>query len=436
MGDVRMGLAEDSLKVERIVAGSYGAFEALYAPLLLGGGGDGAPLLAPAGGGGSGHSSPRREGGAGAGAARAAVEDARAAHREQHRAEAEAVEAQRRWDAEAAAEAGTGRGEGAVAAAVVADAHLPPPSTFAQWLLLRSGAERRGGAGGGGGGGGGGGPLSSPESLARLRARSEAAAAAVERARAARLAAAEAARRFRLRLAELRAAALRRRRAGEEGELVWRQDAGREARAALLRQLPEALLRAIAGHCGLRLGAGEEAWRRALLERRRAAAAGGGGTLCAAAGEAAGRWAAEADDERPPPLTDVERAAVARAALRAADYSAKRGAEKALLARAGAPSPSASSSLPGAAADEANAAWPLRPHGLGRVVAGGLFALVGASSRRQALAGLLTTGPSRSAVYLGAKLRKAWRTRVHNRGAGGLGLSAGDELPSSASSGR
>jgi hypothetical protein len=46
MGDVRMGLAEDSLKVERIVAGSYAAFEALYAPLLLlggggGGGGDG-----------------------------------------------------------------------------------------------------------------------------------------------------------------------------------------------------------------------------------------------------------------------------------------------------------------------------------------------------------------------------------------------------------
>jgi hypothetical protein len=34
MGDVRMGLAEDSRKVERIVAGSYDGFERLYLPLL------------------------------------------------------------------------------------------------------------------------------------------------------------------------------------------------------------------------------------------------------------------------------------------------------------------------------------------------------------------------------------------------------------------
>lgn len=33
-GDVRMGLAEDSKKVERIVAGSYGRFQDLYLPLL------------------------------------------------------------------------------------------------------------------------------------------------------------------------------------------------------------------------------------------------------------------------------------------------------------------------------------------------------------------------------------------------------------------
>ncbi|KAF6265196.1 mitochondrial translocator assembly and maintenance protein 41-like protein precursor [Scenedesmus sp. NREL 46B-D3] len=34
MGDVRMGLAEDSKKVERIVAGSYDGFKQLYLPLL------------------------------------------------------------------------------------------------------------------------------------------------------------------------------------------------------------------------------------------------------------------------------------------------------------------------------------------------------------------------------------------------------------------
>jgi hypothetical protein len=34
LGDVRMGLAEDSKKVERIVAGSYGAFKDTYLPLL------------------------------------------------------------------------------------------------------------------------------------------------------------------------------------------------------------------------------------------------------------------------------------------------------------------------------------------------------------------------------------------------------------------
>lgn len=34
LGDVRMGLAEDSRKVERIVAGSGHHFDALYAPLL------------------------------------------------------------------------------------------------------------------------------------------------------------------------------------------------------------------------------------------------------------------------------------------------------------------------------------------------------------------------------------------------------------------
>jgi len=34
LGDVRMGLAEDSKKVERIVAGSYSHFKSLYLPLL------------------------------------------------------------------------------------------------------------------------------------------------------------------------------------------------------------------------------------------------------------------------------------------------------------------------------------------------------------------------------------------------------------------
>jgi translocator assembly and maintenance protein 41 len=34
LGDVRMGLAEDSSKVERIVAGSCDAFKQLYLPLL------------------------------------------------------------------------------------------------------------------------------------------------------------------------------------------------------------------------------------------------------------------------------------------------------------------------------------------------------------------------------------------------------------------
>eukprot|EP00878_Enallax_costatus_P029461 GHUV01031947.1.p1 GENE.GHUV01031947.1~~GHUV01031947.1.p1 ORF type:complete len:173 (+),score=73.03 GHUV01031947.1:711-1229(+) len=34
MGDVRMGLAEDSKKVERIVTGSYDGFKQLYMPLL------------------------------------------------------------------------------------------------------------------------------------------------------------------------------------------------------------------------------------------------------------------------------------------------------------------------------------------------------------------------------------------------------------------
>jgi hypothetical protein len=34
LGDVRMGLAEDSKKVERIVAGSYQHFQQLYMPLL------------------------------------------------------------------------------------------------------------------------------------------------------------------------------------------------------------------------------------------------------------------------------------------------------------------------------------------------------------------------------------------------------------------
>lgn len=34
LGDVRMGLAEDSKKVERIVAGSYSHFRSLYLPLL------------------------------------------------------------------------------------------------------------------------------------------------------------------------------------------------------------------------------------------------------------------------------------------------------------------------------------------------------------------------------------------------------------------
>lgn len=34
MGDVRMGLAEDSKKVERIVSGSYSGFQQLYLPLL------------------------------------------------------------------------------------------------------------------------------------------------------------------------------------------------------------------------------------------------------------------------------------------------------------------------------------------------------------------------------------------------------------------
>jgi translocator assembly and maintenance protein 41 len=38
MGDVRMGLAEDSRKVERIVAGSYQGFSQLYLPLLQVGG--------------------------------------------------------------------------------------------------------------------------------------------------------------------------------------------------------------------------------------------------------------------------------------------------------------------------------------------------------------------------------------------------------------
>lgn len=33
-GDVRMGLAEDSKKVERIVAGSYAQFRELYLPRL------------------------------------------------------------------------------------------------------------------------------------------------------------------------------------------------------------------------------------------------------------------------------------------------------------------------------------------------------------------------------------------------------------------
>lgn len=34
LGDVRMGLAEDSKKVERIVAGSYSHFRDTYMPLL------------------------------------------------------------------------------------------------------------------------------------------------------------------------------------------------------------------------------------------------------------------------------------------------------------------------------------------------------------------------------------------------------------------
>jgi hypothetical protein len=34
LGDVRMGLAEDSKKVERIVAGSYDGFKQMYLPLL------------------------------------------------------------------------------------------------------------------------------------------------------------------------------------------------------------------------------------------------------------------------------------------------------------------------------------------------------------------------------------------------------------------
>jgi hypothetical protein len=34
LGDVRMGLAEDSRKVERIVAGSYSHFKDTYLPLL------------------------------------------------------------------------------------------------------------------------------------------------------------------------------------------------------------------------------------------------------------------------------------------------------------------------------------------------------------------------------------------------------------------
>lgn len=34
MGDVRMGLAEDSKKVERIVSGSYDGFKQLYLPVL------------------------------------------------------------------------------------------------------------------------------------------------------------------------------------------------------------------------------------------------------------------------------------------------------------------------------------------------------------------------------------------------------------------
>lgn len=34
LGDVRMGLAEDSKKVERIVAGSYDSFKELYLPML------------------------------------------------------------------------------------------------------------------------------------------------------------------------------------------------------------------------------------------------------------------------------------------------------------------------------------------------------------------------------------------------------------------
>jgi hypothetical protein len=386
-----MGLAEDSLKVERIVAGSYGAFEALYAPLLLGGDALVSPLLlAGLGSGSSSSSSPRSSFSSSSSssppsAVVSALEDAQTARHDQAEAEAE------------------------VSAAVVADAHLPPPSRFANWLLRPAGSA--------------GGPFSSPESLARLRARSEAAAAAVERARAARLRAAEAARRFRLRLAELRAAALRRRRAGEAGDLVWRQDTSAEARAALLQSLPEALLRAVARQCGL-IGVGDEAWGRALAAQRRC-------EDC--------RWEEHHHQEaarregvaRAPPLTDAERAAVARAALRAADYSAKRGAEKAARAAAAAAAAAAAGKGSGrpadaadaeaaaaAAAAAANASWPLRPHGIGRVVAGGLFALVGASSRRQALSGLLTTGPARSAVYLGAKLRKAWRTRMHSGGGG------------------